>query len=217
MDNFKIIGEKIKKLRKERKWTQEKLSEVSGVDRTAISYLENGKTIPHESTLRRLAQALKVDVNSFLNFTSIPEQTTQKNEDMKTFFRGLLIEISDMVPVPILSSPPLSVKAGTLLGGNALDYIKMPKVIANSVDYAMQVKGMSLLEAGIFEGSLIFVKAQIAAEDGAVVVAKINDAFVIKKLRKVGSESWLEPVDRLGRQEFEIRGVVKHVLHTLSE
>lgn len=55
------MGYKIKELRKAKKMSQEELAKKSGVSRTIISFLENGKCVETKTgTLQRIAEALDV-------------------------------------------------------------------------------------------------------------------------------------------------------------
>lgn len=54
------LGLKVRELRKQRGWSQEKLEELSGLDRTYISDIERGVRNPSVKSLERLAKALKV-------------------------------------------------------------------------------------------------------------------------------------------------------------
>ncbi|WP_338010884.1 helix-turn-helix domain-containing protein [Paenibacillus shenyangensis] len=54
---------KIESKRREKGWTQQKLSQVSGVSQPTISQIENGKRhYPSHDSIRRLAKALGVEV-----------------------------------------------------------------------------------------------------------------------------------------------------------
>ena len=54
------IGECIKRLRKEKNWSQEQLAEASGLPQPHISKLENGQHSPSHKTVVALANALGV-------------------------------------------------------------------------------------------------------------------------------------------------------------
>lgn len=54
------IGDRLKELRIERALTQEELGEKAGVGKNTVNRLEQDKTDPRPSTLRKLAQALEV-------------------------------------------------------------------------------------------------------------------------------------------------------------
>jgi XRE family transcriptional regulator, regulator of sulfur utilization len=62
----KIIGENVRKLRNERKWTQEKLAALSKVDQGYIGTLERGLVNVSIDTMEKLAKALKVKPIEFL-------------------------------------------------------------------------------------------------------------------------------------------------------
>lgn len=53
----KTFGEKVRSRRKFIKMTEEKLAELSGVDRTYISKIEHGKCIPDIQVAERISQA----------------------------------------------------------------------------------------------------------------------------------------------------------------
>ena len=54
--------ERLKELRMLRAFSQQELADAAGVGRNTISRIERGETGAHGRTLRRLAQALRVDV-----------------------------------------------------------------------------------------------------------------------------------------------------------
>jgi transcriptional regulator with XRE-family HTH domain len=62
------LGKQVRELRKARGWTQEKLEEHSGLDRTYISDIERGIRNPSVRSLEKLAKALKVKVSDLTDF-----------------------------------------------------------------------------------------------------------------------------------------------------
>lgn len=62
MNNLKLlIGKKIRKLRKSKNLTQEKLAELLGIGTPNISYIENGKFAPSIETLEKLANIFEIE------------------------------------------------------------------------------------------------------------------------------------------------------------
>jgi transcriptional regulator with XRE-family HTH domain len=61
-----MIGEKLRKLRKERGWTQKTLEEKTGVAQRNISSYESGKLQPSARTLRKFADAFEVPVEELV-------------------------------------------------------------------------------------------------------------------------------------------------------
>ena len=60
------FGERLKKLRFMRGWTQPELAAYAGVSNALISHLETGKHAPVLTTLHKLRQALDVSWNTLL-------------------------------------------------------------------------------------------------------------------------------------------------------
>ncbi len=54
------IGKQLRDIRTAKGWTQEKLEELSGLDRTYISDIERGIRNPSVKSIERLAKALKI-------------------------------------------------------------------------------------------------------------------------------------------------------------
>ena len=61
-------GKKIKLIRTMHGLTQKQLGELSGIHEVAIRKYELGKNLPKEEQLKKIADALNVNVNSLLEF-----------------------------------------------------------------------------------------------------------------------------------------------------
>jgi transcriptional regulator with XRE-family HTH domain len=62
------LGNKVRELRIERGYSQEKLGEITGLDRTYISGVERGVRNPSLRSIERLAKALKVKISELVEF-----------------------------------------------------------------------------------------------------------------------------------------------------
>ena len=81
--------------------------------------------------------------------------------------------------------------------------------------FALRVRGDSMINAGILSGDKVVVRPQHTAEDGQIVVARLEDEATVKRLRRRNGEIWLmpendayEPIDGTNAQ---IIGIVKAV------
>ncbi len=74
MNTKELLGLKVKEIRRMRKLTQEKLSEIIGVDNGYISKLEVGQNFPSIGTLEKIAKALDVELVELFQFTMTKEQ-----------------------------------------------------------------------------------------------------------------------------------------------
>lgn len=63
--------------------------------------------------------------------------------------------------------------------------------------YALEVAGDSMIDAGIFDGDTVIIERSDTAENGAVVVALIDEQEVtLKRLRRRGASIALEPANK---------------------
>ncbi len=67
----KLLGARIKELRKLRGYSQDRLSEKIDIDAKHLSRIEVGGSYPSLDTLERIAKALRIDLKDF--FTFVPE------------------------------------------------------------------------------------------------------------------------------------------------
>lgn len=59
--------------------------------------------------------------------------------------------------------------------------------------FALRVRGMSMVGAGILPGDLVIVHQQPVANNGEIVVALIGEEATVKRLRRQNGEIWLLP------------------------
>ena len=63
--------------------------------------------------------------------------------------------------------------------------------------YALEVAGDSMIEAGVLDGDTVIIQRCDAAENGAIVVALVDDNEVtLKRLRRKGASIALEPANK---------------------
>ena len=59
--------------------------------------------------------------------------------------------------------------------------------------FALRVRGDSMINAGILSGDKVVVRPQQTADDGQIVVARIEDEATVKRLRRRNGQVWLMP------------------------
>ena len=77
------------------------------------------------------------------------------------------------------------------------DTINMPPDMLGTGDhYALEVRGDSMIEAGILDGDTVLIKKMDAADTGDIVVALIDDEeATLKRFRRRGASIALEPAN----------------------
>ena len=82
--------------------------------------------------------------------------------------------------------------------------------------FALRVRGDSMVNAGILDGDKVVVRPQSTANNGQIVVARIEDEATVKRLSRKNGEIWLLPendaYDPIDGTNAEIIGLVKAVI-----
>lgn len=85
-DIKKLLGKKIKQLRKEKNLTQEELAELIEIETPSMSNIERGKFAPSVETLQKLSNVLNVGIWEFYYFDNLSneEMIARINSKMKS-------------------------------------------------------------------------------------------------------------------------------------
>jgi repressor LexA len=131
------------------------------------------------------------------------------------------IRLPDSAGIPIVGR----VAAGDpiLAEQNIEDYCDLPPTFFKpSADYFLVVKGDSMMEVGILDGDLLAVHSTPVANNGDIVVARIEDDVTVKRLHKTGQKHLLELLPEnadyepikvdLREQAFAIEGISVGIL-----
>jgi repressor LexA len=70
-----------------------------------------------------------------------------------------------------------------------------PGAFAPRADYLLRVRGESMREAGILDGDLLAVHRTPVAENGQVVVARLEDEVTVKRFERKGDVVTLHPAN----------------------
>lgn len=103
----------------------------------------------------------------------------------------------DLLGIPLLENRipagvPITVEEDVLSNRLSLDeYL----VKDRTGTFLLKVKGDSMIEAGIYEGDIVVVNRNNRAQDGDVVVARIDGEMTLKTLRRRQQQTWLEPAN----------------------
>jgi repressor LexA len=138
-------------------------------------------------TLREIGEHMGIRSTNGVNdhLKALEKKGYLEREDLKSrALRPISAEgagpTGHLVEVPILGR----VAAGEpiLAVEEAEDTVKVDRFFLGATKevFALKVKGDSMIEAGIFDGDFIFVKKQLTANRGDVVVAMINDEATVK-------------------------------------
>lgn len=85
--NYALIGERIKKIRKSQKITQDKLSEMAGISPQHLSQIESAKTKLSLPALINICNALNVTTDKVLCDVLTADTSEQINSDIAEVFK----------------------------------------------------------------------------------------------------------------------------------
>ena len=71
MDNKKLLGKRIKELRKHKGYTQEQMSEMIDIETSSLSGIESGRFFPSLHVLEKISSVLGVELVEFFRFSSV--------------------------------------------------------------------------------------------------------------------------------------------------
>lgn len=78
-NNKKLLGKRIKELRKNAGLTQEQLAEMINIETTSLSGIESGRHFPSLPTLEKIALSLNEELKSLFDFNHLHSIDTMKN------------------------------------------------------------------------------------------------------------------------------------------
>lgn len=214
------VGEKIRQIRKERKLTITQMADLTGLDVGNISRLERGRQGYSDQSLKKIADALQVQVSELFS-------TTNENDTVDKYSVSSLSQErrSDVYRVEILD---VSASAGS--GELSRDFVE----VVSSIEYvneeastlfghrpASQVKLINVrgdsMQGTIEPGDLIFVDVGVTNFDGdGIYVFDFSGDLFVKRLQKVKNQLLVLSDNPLYR-EWEIAQHEMNMLHVCGK
>lgn len=161
-----MISEKLKEMRKAKGYTLDMLAEAIGTSKQTISRYESGAitNIPPEK-VQALAKALSTTPSELMGWDSESEG-----------YRGVT---------------PLNIKKLPILGEIACgepiyaeeqmeSFVSIDKSI--DADFCLRAHGNSMTGARIYDGDIVFIRAQNMVENGEIAAVIIGDEATLKRV-----------------------------------
>lgn len=213
--NNELIGERIQARRKELGYTLDDVARGIGVAKSTIQRYEKG-TIEKIKlpVIEAIARSLDVD----------PAWICGKTEKMgkaivlKNTFSSNLLPLEPMDKVPLVGR----IACGTpiLAEQNIEDYIDLPHHI--QADFALICEGDSMINAGIQEGDMVYIKQQEEVENGEIAAVMVgDDEATLKRFYRKGNVVHLiaenprfQPLVFIGEEMNKVRVIGRAVAYT---
>ncbi len=177
------------------------LQSKSGIHRLIMALEERGflRRLPHRA---RALEVIKLPDN-------MPERPTAPDRAGFTpnvitgNFSGAMAgasvkasQTSETIELPLYGK----IAAGTPIEAlrSPSDHVGVPGALLGSGDhYALTIEGDSMVDAGIHDGDTVIIKKCDTADNGAIVVALVdNEEATLKRLRRKGESIALEPANK---------------------
>ncbi|MBE5749910.1 MAG: transcriptional repressor LexA [Clostridiales bacterium] len=160
----------------------------------------------------------KLNIKSTATAYSYLERLKNKGLIEKSALKKRAISLpqkNNFKTIPLIGT----ISAGTPIFAveNLEGYYPLPEEFnTTGSDFALKVKGESMINAGIFDNDIIIVKQQSVAENGEIVVALIDDSATVKRFFKKDGKFVLHPendyMEDMIFDQVSILGVVKGLM-----
>ncbi len=190
------------------------LKSKSGIHRLITALEERGfiRRLPHRARALEIikmpeASAGPASIHSAA-YASQQPNTTPGNPEPHRGFQPAIIDGGQrrQVPLPgahsIDSQGTISIPLmGRIAAGVPIEAIQThtadigcpPDLLGPGEHFALEIKGDSMIDAGIHEGDIVIIKRQATANNGEIVVALVkNEEATLKRLRRKGASVALE-------------------------
>lgn len=156
------FAKRLKELRASRGLTQDDLARELNLVKSPISMYENGKCKPSFEVLEAIADYFNVN--------------------MDTLYSSAPVFVPSLKRVPMLGYAAAGQPLENLDGQDTF-YVETDSRYA--VDFCITVRGDSMINAGINDGDIVFVKAQPEVPNGKIACVEIdNERVCIKRFYK---------------------------------
>ncbi len=159
-----MLGETLKKLRRERGLTLEEVALAVGTSKQTVSRYEKGviSNIPHEK-VEALARALSVSPSALMGWES----------------EGMPAVVQEPArPLPVLGE----IACGEPIFAEASyeDFATMGRGI--DADFCLRAVGDSMIGARIYDGDTVFIRSQDTVENGEIAAVIIHGEATLKRV-----------------------------------
>lgn len=163
------IGNRIKLRREELGISQEDLGKYLGYkSRSSIAKIELDKRNLTQSKIKAIADALQTTPSYIMGWEN--DSVLPSNIE----------KIKEMKKIPLVGT--IACGQPILAEENITDYIDLPGHI--KADYALSCKGDSMINAGINDGDIVYIRKQETVENGQIAAVLVEDGNTEATLKR---------------------------------
>lgn len=178
MIDYQDVGKRMRERRIQLGWSMNHTAKRIGCTATTLKRWEEGdiKSIK-TSRLKQIAEAL------------------QTSPDILLGVRAQVLASPDIEPVPMMRTVPIlgEIACGSpaLAEENFDGLANIPAGV--KADFALRIKGDSMINARLYDGDLVFIEQQDDVENGSIAAVLIGNEATIKRVYKYEGRLELRP------------------------
>ena len=189
-------SERLKQLLSERNLKQvdilrmaERVGTQYGVKLTKsdLSQYVSGKVEPKQDKLTILGEALDVNEAWLMGYDVPRSRSGSSSPSIPSGFEPLPKTVRRPLIGDIACGEPITAEQ------NVQDYVEVPENV--TCDFCLRCHGDSMIDAGIRDNDIVYIRIQPKVEDGEIAAVRIGDEATLKRVYYDGSAITLVPAN----------------------
>lgn len=183
------FSERLKSLRSEKGWSQQRLADELNLSKSSVNMYERGEREPGFETMEAIADTFNVDMDYLYGRTDV------KIAEPIQFNAGTVPP--GFEPLPRMVKKPLigDIACGEPITAeqNVADYVDVPETV--HCDFCLRCHGDSMVDAGIQDNDVVYIRIQPEVEDGEIAAVRIGGEATLKRVYYDGQSLTLMPAN----------------------
>ncbi|MBR2183082.1 MAG: helix-turn-helix domain-containing protein [Acidaminococcaceae bacterium] len=192
------------------------MADLCGLSKQYISVLEKGvnpntkkEFIPSIETIKKISDGTGINLTTLIGMLDPDQQIGINNPNPIPNF-------DNIIPIKKKSFPVIgTIAAGTPIDAEQNIETYVPEDEDMDADYALRVKGDSMIGDDINDGDIVFIRQQPDVEDGEIAAVYVDGGATLKRVFKIGesvqlrsSNSKYKPMNFTAEncEEFKVLG-----------
>ena len=175
METVSNLSQRLTQILAEKEISQNDFARTIGLSKQAVSTYCTGRSVPKKPAIMTMARSLGVNPMWLMGY-DVDKTAVDKPSAIPPGF----------IPVPEMQKVPLvgRIACGTPITAeeNVEDYIDAPK--DKNIDFCLLCKGDSMIDAGIDDGDMVYIRKQPDVENGEIAAVRIGDEAILKRVYK---------------------------------
>lgn len=160
------------------------------------TYRIRQESILSQSTLQKLREGKSVTTDAIATLCSVlncqPGDLMEYENEPVRLSRAQKRDYSSVVEVPILGNIAAGVPITVV--ENLDGFVEyLPRNGRSNDLFALRVRGLSMIDAGIYDGDIVIVEQTPYADNGQIVAAMVEDEATVKRFYKEKGHYRLQP------------------------